>query len=151
LVEKVVGARRENGALKLKRLTARHLRIIGAHLSGLSIEQVAAEQRVTISTVSRVLNDPLAKTLLDRVYKSREEELHALAGQAVAAVRDGLDKGQGVTTRLRAVKTYAQLREVLLPKGVVQESAEDVIQRMLAKGTIINGDVNVQVNNGVQS
>jgi len=146
LVEKAIGKRRENGALKLSRLTNRHMKIIGAHLHGLSLEQIAMEQSVSVATVSRVLNDPLAVALLRKVYGHREDEIQALGGKAVDVVRRALDKDQPMSTQLRAVDRYAKLRETMLPKDKANESAEDVIARMLARGNIIGE--NIQINFG---
>lgn len=149
LVEKVIGTRRENGALKLKRLTNRHLKLIGAHLEGLSLEQIAHANHLTIATVSRVLNDPLAQAMLKRVYTSREGEIQALGGKAVDVVRRGLDKEQPIGVQLRAVDRYTKLRETMLPKDKLSDTAEDVIARMLERGNIIGE--NIQINIGGKS
>lgn len=145
LVEKSLGLRRENGAMKLKRLTARHLKILGMHLEGKSLENICMECNITMATASRVLNDPLAVAILKRVYTSRESEIQALGGKAIAAVRDGLTH-DSMGVKLRAVDKYAKLREVMLPKGGDRETAEDVIQRMLSQANFVNS--NVQINIG---
>jgi len=147
LVEKATGQRRANGAMKLKSLRTRHYAIIAKHLEGKSLEQVAIECRVSINTVSRVLNDPLAQTVLKRVYVGREGEIHALSGKAIQAVRDGLS-ADAIGTRLRAVDKYAKLREVMTTEKS-DESAEDVIARMLRNATIIGE--NIQINVGQKS
>jgi hypothetical protein len=146
LVEKLNGTRRENGAMKLKRLTARHYRIIGLHVEGKSLEQISRDCLITVSTASRILNDPLAQEIIKRMYSHRENEIQALGGQALEAVRDSLDKGQNVGTRLRGVAAYAKIRETMMPKDKGQESAEDVIARMLGSNLIVGN--NVQVNIG---
>ena len=86
--------------MKLKRLTHRHLSIIGMHLEGHSLEVIASNMNCTLNTVSRVLNDPLAQGILKRVYEDRKGEVHALGGKAIAAVREGLDDRQPIGTRL---------------------------------------------------
>jgi len=144
--EKVLGLRRENGAMKLKRLTHRHMQIIGMHLEGQSIEQVAYNNRVTISTVSRVLNDPLAQQLLKQVYSDKESEIQALAGKAIGVVRDALIGDHALSLKLRAVDRYVKVRETMLSKEKGPETAEDVIARMLSGGNIIAN--NVQINMG---
>lgn len=148
LIEKITGVRRETGALKLKRLTNRHMKIIGMHLEGMSLEQIAMNARVSIPTVSRVLNDPLATAILQKIYKGREEEIKALTGKAIDVVRKGMDGEQPMGVRLRAVDRLAKLRETVLPKDKGAESAEDVIARMLERTTIIGE--NVQINVGVE-
>ena len=146
LTEKHLGVRRENGAMKLKKLTNRHLKIVGMHLEGASVEMIASNCNCTISTVSRILNDPLAQQILKRVYSDREGEVQALGGKALQAVRDGLDKQQPINTRLRAVSSYAKVREVMMPKDKGSESAEDVIARMLAAVQINGGNVQMNFN-----
>lgn len=147
LVEKHLGIRRENGALKLKRLTARHLKVIALHLEGHSLETIANNIPCTISTVSRVLNDPLSQRILKTVYEDRKGEIHALGGKAVAAVRAGLDEKQTIGTRLRAVDRFAKIKSALVGEENSNESAEDVIARMFANTTVL-GNVNIQVNQG---
>lgn len=145
LMEKRVGIRRENGSAKLSKLTARHYKIIGLHLEGKSLEQICVECHVTISTASRVLNDPLAKSLLAKVYGHREQEIHALAGQALQATREALSPEKDIGTRLRGVDKFVKIRETMIDKEKGRETAEDVVAKILEKATI-NGDVNVQVN-----
>ncbi len=145
LTEKRVGLRRENGAMKLKRLTARHYGIIGRHLEGKSLEQICQECHVTISTASRVLNDPLAKELLAKVYGHREQEIHALAGHAIKATRDALTGDYDIGTKLRGVDKFVKIRETMIDKEKGRETAEDVVTKLLEKAQI-NGDVNIQVN-----
>jgi hypothetical protein len=147
LVEKINGQRRENGAMKLRRLTARHYRIIGMHLEGLSLERIARECLVTVSTASRIINDPLAQDIIKKVFSNREGEIQSLGGKALDAVRAGLDEGQTVGVRLKAVGAYTKMREAMLPKDKGSESAEDVIARILGNAKII-GTQNVQVNIG---
>lgn len=146
LVEKLSGARRENGAMKLKRLTARHYRIIGMHLEGRSLEHIARDCLITMSTASRILNDPLAQAIIGKTLVHREAEIQALGGKAVAAVRAALGDDQTVGVRLKGVNALAKLHETLMPKDKGQESAEDVIARMLSHGAIIG--TNIQVNIG---
>lgn len=145
LAEKRSGIRRENGALKLRRLTARHYKIIGLHLEGKSLEAICQECRVTISTASRILNDPLAKSLLAKVYGHREQEIHALAGKALEATRDALGADKDIGTRLRGVDKFVKIRESMLDKDEGRETAEDVVAKILEKAQI-NGTVNIQVN-----
>lgn len=151
LVEKRIGLRRENGAMKLKKLTARHLRIIGMHLEGFSVEQIAVSMPCSIPTVSRIVNDPLSQVILKRVYEDRQGELQSLGGVAIQAVREGLGPEQPIGVRLRAVDRYAKVRETMLSKDKIDESAEDVIARMLSRMNITaeNVQVNIGTGNGV--
>ena len=77
--EKRQGIRRANGARKLKKLSNRHLQILSMHLQGDSGETISTHRGITVITVSRVLNDPVCKNLLSRIYEDRQNELDALA------------------------------------------------------------------------
>ena len=145
LTEKMLGMRRMNGAMKLQRLTHRHLKIIGMHLEGHSLEMIAMNMPCSINTVSRVLNDPLSQVILKRTYEDRKGEVQALGGKAIAAVREGLDERHPVGTRLRAVDRFAKIRQTMLGEDAGEDSAEDVIARMLSRMNVA-GDVNIQVN-----
>lgn len=145
-VEKATGIRRENGAMKLTRLTHRHYKIIGLHLEGKSIEEIANTLHLSFSTISRVLNDPLSQGILKRVYNHREEEIHALAGKAIAATREALTGDHPVSVKLRGVDRFVKIRETMVNKEQGRESAEDVIARILSNAKFVNS--NVQINVG---
>jgi len=149
VAEKFLGIRRTNGAMKLKRLTNRHLSIIGMHLEGHSLEVIANNMNCTFSTVSRILNDPLAQSILKRVYDDRKGEVHALGGKAIEVVREGLSEEQSIGTRLRAVDRFVKIRQTMIGDEGGEETAEDVIARMLDRATVL-GDVNIQVNHVVK-
>lgn len=141
--EKRLGIRRESGALKLKKLTFRHRKIIAYHIQGFSNEQIAFYMNCTNMTVSRVLNDPLAQAYIQQAGRDRENELNALLGSAVSVVREGLTKeGLDIGTRLKAVDRYSKLRQTIIAKDQTQ-TAEDVIARMLERAKQINITQNV--------
>lgn len=144
--DKYIGRRRKNGALKLKRLTARHMDIISMHLQGLSGEDIAAEKNCTVVTVSRILHDPLAKGLISLIYKNRQGEIDALAGKALEAIRDGLSDKQGIRVRLGAVDKFNKLKDTIGEGDETVKTAEDVVAAIFA-GLKIEG-TNVQVNIG---
>jgi hypothetical protein len=140
--EKMYGIRRENGARKLTRLTRRHYEVVARHLSGQSGEQIHIYMGLSISTISRILNDPLVQTLLKKSYKDRQAELDALAGKAIGAVRIALEEGS-TSEKLAAVDKYAKLKGAIAPESNPMESAED-----FARAIVNNGTVNVQINQG---
>jgi len=143
--EKRLGIRKETGALKLKKLTFRHRKIIALHIQGFSGPQIAFYMNCSEVTVSRVLNDPLAKSYIDAAAKDREAEVKALMGSAVQGVREGLTKeGLSIETRLKAVDRYAKLQQAIDTKND-NASAEDVIAKMLdrIKAVQVNQQVNV--------
>lgn len=146
VMEKAVGVRRENGAVKLTRLTNRHYRIIGLHLEGKSLEEISSTLHVSFSTISRVVNDPLAQGILRKVYTHREEEIQSLAGRALQATRDALKEDQPIGVKLRGVDRFIKMREAMLSKDTGRESAEDVVARILSQANFVNS--NVQINVG---
>lgn len=136
------GIRRDTGAKKLVRLTRRHYEVIARHLAGQSGEQIHIAMGLSISTISRILNDPLAQQVLKKSYKDRQAELDALAGKAIGAVREALDNGSN-SEKLAAVDKYTKLKQAIAPESNPMESAED-----FARAIVNNGTVNVQINNG---
>ena len=145
--EKQIGIRRQTGARKLKRLTRRHYEIIARHLAGQSGNQVAVAMRITVGTVSRILNDPLAVEVVRRAHKDREKEVDALVGNAVEAVREVFqDEDSTTQQKMVAVEKAVKLREVLVDGDKEKETAEDVIQKLYAQINI-TGE-NIQVNVG---
>ena len=145
--EKRTGIRRSNGAKKLKKLSNKHLAMVSMHLEGKSGETIAKVMHVRVVTVSRVLNDPLVKQITARIFQDRQMELDALAGKAIAVVRDTMDK-EGNTTRerLTAVGQYTKLKETIGSEESATESAEDIVERIF-KGVSIR-DSHVQINVG---
>jgi Zn-dependent M28 family amino/carboxypeptidase len=61
--EKAQGIRRESGALNLKSLSPRHMKIISYHIAGVSNNDIARAMCLTPSRVSLVLSDPLAQRI----------------------------------------------------------------------------------------
>lgn len=145
--EKRQGVRRANGARKLKKLSARHLKIISLHLAGKSGEQIASLIGCTVVTVSRILNDPLARDLLTKVYEDRQAEIDALAGDAIQAVREGLQGDHPLREKLMAVDKFTKLKDSIGKGEDEGLTAEDVIERMFNRMNVA-GDVNVQINAG---
>jgi len=146
--EKRQGLRRANGARKLKKLSNRHLRIISLHLEGKSGEEIGVLLGCTIITVSRILNDPMAKEILGVIYKDRQGEIDALAGAAIDVVRGAL-LNDGVTTRerLSAVDRFTKLKDTIGKEEDTAKTAEDVVAAIFENSEIA-GDANVQINIG---
>lgn len=144
--EKRLGIRRDNGARKLKRLTRRHMDIITMHISGYSGTAIAALMSIRQSTVSLVLNDPLAQEIISAAYKDRESELTALTGRVVDTIRDGLDKNKDMRTRLAAVDKFAKVKAAIINKDETEDTAEDVAKRVLERANFLMVQ-NLQINN----
>jgi hypothetical protein len=145
--EKRIGVRRANGARKLKKLSSRHMKIISLHLKGSSGEEIAQTIGCTVITVSRILNDPLAKDLLSRIYEDRRAEIDALAGDAIDVVRQGLQGDHSIREKLTAVDKFTKLKDSIGKTEDEQMTAEDVIQKLFNTMSV-EGDLNVQINTG---
>jgi hypothetical protein len=139
--EKIYGIRRSNGSRKLQRISNRHYEIILRHLSGESGEQIHNAMGLSISTISRVLNDPLCQAIIRQSYKDRQAELDALAGLAIGGVRDALTKGS-TSEKLAAVDKYTKLKTTIASDSNPMESAEDFAR------AIVKNAQNVQINIG---
>ena len=142
--EKMYGVRRENGSMKLRRLGRRHYEVIARHLAGQSGEEIHLAMNLSISSISRILNDPLSQEVLKRSYKDRQAELDALAGRAIGAVRVALDIGS-TSEKLAAVDKYTKLKQTIAVDSNPMESAED-----FARAIVTNAQ-NVQINIGRQA
>ncbi len=62
--EKIMGKRKDNGALKLKELKPEHKQYVSCFINGMKGVEIAEQFNVAAITVYRVLNDPLAQTML---------------------------------------------------------------------------------------
>jgi len=139
LREKALGLRRPNGAALLKKLTVRHLQMINMHIAGMSMEQIAVQMRVSLSTVWKVITDPLSKTYFKNVYQARQQELDALLGQSTEAIRSTL-LGGTTKEKLQAVSVYTKLKQTVAPETNPAETAEDVASAIVAQAQ------NIQMN-----
>jgi len=139
LREKALGLRRENGAMHLKKLTPRHLQMVNMQIAGMSMEEIATAMRVSLSTVWKVVTDPLAKQYLRNIYEARQQELDSLLGRTTDAVRSALTTGT-TKEKLQAVSAYAKLKQVVAPETNPAQTAEDVATAIVAKAS------NIQMN-----
>ena len=141
--EKITGRRRSTGQLKLKRLTAKHLMIIAFHLQNMSGSAIANAIGCSEVKVSHVINDPLAREVIDGHLQLLKMEINALAKPAVQAVREGLEANQSLTNKFRAISMLKIVKEITGAEQQTQ-TAEDLVEALLSKG--INIQTNVQVN-----
>lgn len=137
--EKDLGVRSPTGALNLKKLSPRHIKIVKLHIGGKGTSAIASELDMTPGTVSRILSDPLVKSILQKVKDMHQQELDALFGNVVGALRKGLGDEMGLDANLKTIDRYVKVQG-LKDERAGPETAEDVIQRML--------QINIQVNNG---
>lgn len=130
--EKIIGRRLKTGAFPLKRLGTVHKNVIALHLRSLSNRDIALITGLNESTISRILNDPLAQEVIQLYLSGIDQELQGLAPMAVDALRSGLSS-QDTDTQLKAADKFfkATGRYAKAEKG--GESAEDVLARALAR------------------
>ena len=141
--EKQLGLRRADGSMNLTQLKPIHHRMLALYMAGFSQTDIARTLQKTDATISRWLHDPLVLLELDRFYKSQQLRLKAIAGKAVDAVDQALD-ADSLSDRLKGVDRYTKLRESLGDKDQGENTAEDVIERLLQQ-------INIQVNIGDQN
>ncbi len=106
--EKTIGKRLPSGVLRLKKLSPKHRQIVALHVQGRAIKKIAEEVGLAYISVWRVINDPLAKQLIDEFYESFDADFKVLKPLAIEAVREGLEDGD-TKTKLSAVDRYAKL------------------------------------------
>lgn len=148
LMEKARGDRLPNGLKPLKRLTTRHRAILQLHMLGIKGVDIAEHFHVRNTLVSRIINDPLGIEYLQMKSRLDDARFKALYGNAVDVVRDGMAPKETMTNRLRAANIYMERKDRLDDKhGKKDESAEDVIQRILEDPTVIANLSLTQINN----
>lgn len=132
--EKELGLRSASGAKHLKKLTGKHLTCINYHLAGESGENIAKAMGMTQPWVSSVLNDPLAKDIIERRFIDMDMELRALMPKAISRIRDGLNSADP-TVYLSATDKYFRSQGLYNPKNNTNPmlSAEDLVRQLLAE------------------
>ncbi len=147
LMEKARGDRLPNGLKLLKRLTTRHRAILNLHILGFKGVDIAEHFGVRNTLISRIIHDPLGQEYLEMKLKMDDARFSALYGKAVDVINDGLGGKETMSNRLRAANIYMERKDRLADKhGEKNDSAEDIIARILADPTIIQ-NLNLQVNN----
>lgn len=106
--EKILGARMPNGMMKLKKLNNIHKLMIAMHLDGLALGDVAQKLEVHYMTVWRVINDPLAREIIDNFRRGYEEDLKALFPKAIKVVKEALESSD-LKIALGGVDRYGKL------------------------------------------
>ena len=122
----------------LKTLRARHYKIIALHIAGQTNTQIATEIGVSIQTVGKTLNSPLAQDLINRALGQELEEaidlkgrLEELAGIGVSRLEDIIVNDADNKTALGAIKTvleYVQSKAVQKTENVnMTVTAADIV------------------------
>lgn len=125
--EKLSGRRRQSGALNLTRLTGKHLRIVNFHLTGMKGNDIAQIMGMTPVSISRVLNDPLVKEVVQNRFTDIDNELFASATKVVGEKLQDEDPA----IALRAADMVWRSRGRYEKRVDERPTAEDVVQKML--------------------
>ncbi len=105
---KVMGKRRQDGALNLKELKPEHKQYVACFVNGMKGVEIAEQYNVAAITVYRVLSDPLAKSLLGEFDEAFKEEFRSMFPLVANAIRDGLES-PGIATRLKSVDRWTKV------------------------------------------
>jgi hypothetical protein len=130
--EKEVGIRGANGAKLLKKLTGRHYSVINYHLAGEKASTIAKAMKITEVQVSIILNDPLARVVIEQRFVDMDMELRGLMPKAIDALRTGLESPD-TNVQLSAADKYFRTQGLYAPKREESAhlSAEDLVRQLL--------------------
>lgn len=125
--EKASGVRRASGAINLKRLTGRHLRVINYHLEGRKGYEIALLMSMSEANISKILTDPLAKDLIQKRFVEIDNEMYARSVEVVRVSMDNKDPA----IALRSAEMVWRARGRFEKVRDSRPTAEDVVARML--------------------
>ena len=143
--EKASGRRSPTGALRLKKLTGLHLRIINLHLAGMKGGEIALQMGRTQGWVSTVLNDPLVQAELQQRFIDTDNEMFARSTAVIAEAMNDVDP----SIKLRAAEMVWKARGKFNKPEDRRPTAEDVVARMLEIAAQ-TGEASVTVRTGPQ-
>ena len=136
--EKRLGVRDENGKLRLQRLRPIHRTMILLYVEGKDLKTIAEEVGRSYINVWQVINDPLAQSMINRSVQDAQEQLKQLQVKAIGVINAALDS-PSMEDNLKGIDRYVKMADHLGIGEGANETAEDVVQRILA-------NINVQVN-----
>lgn len=140
----------KTGAKPLKKLTSKHHKVIFFYLQGVSVSEIAAEMSLTISWVSTILADPLAKEIIEAHHNSVRNELKSLSGRAVQAQREILES-KNERNRLRASEIVLKANGLLEEKSSEQGSVKELMSRALQRISDRSEKINVRMTETTRS
>lgn len=114
--EKLMGIRNANGSMKLKELGPKHERVIEMFLLGRSHKEISKETEYSVPHISLIVNDPLARGVIERVSQHWEDELKAMKPLVLNVLRKGL-LHDSIKIGLSAVDRYAKMTGAEEDKG----------------------------------
>jgi hypothetical protein len=113
-----------------KRLRMIHRRVIACHLTGFSNGEIDKQLGKADGYTSQVLNDPLAKSVLEAAYKDFDMEMRALIPSAIQTMRRGMASGDtGVA--LKAADMALKANRYYDKRDGTEVTAEEVVERVL--------------------
>lgn len=113
-----------------KRLKSKHKQILSLYAQGEPRVKIAAVFKCHPIFVSMLAGTDLGKAYIAEMQTHIESDLRNLTHKSVEAIRDGLQNG-AIETKLKAAKLQLETTRDI-GKGRGQESAEDLIARMLS-------------------
>ena len=135
--DKVIGLRRSNGHVNLKKLRPVHERMIALHINGVSGADIALQFKCSAFTVYRILGDPLAASLIAEVGEHYREEFKQLFPLVYKAVKEGLENPSS-KVRLASVDRFARINR-MIDGDSDEDGTEKYVKRVIdARTTIVN-------------
>lgn len=125
-----------------KRLTPKHRQILSLYAQGMKREEIGNFCHCTPALVTMLARTDIGRAYLQSIEETMDQRLRALYSKTIDAIDDQLCNGRGAD-KIAAAKLQLQATGKLGTRQEETETAEDVIQRILALQ--INGDVNINV------
>lgn len=126
-----------------KRLTPKHRQILSLYAQSMKREDVASLCKCTPALVTMLAKCDLGRAYLKEIEETMDQRLRLLQHKTIDAIEDQLDNGKGENKLKAAALQMRATGKLGHDPREGEDTAEDVIQRILQ----IAGDVNIQVNN----
>lgn len=127
--QKAAGVRSSSGQTRLTKLTGKHFRIINFHLQGMKGTEIARLMGMTGTQVSLVLNDPLARAVIQSRFIDIDNEMYARSHTVVAEAMNSKDPA----IALRGADMVWRARGRFEKKESDKLGAEDLVRMMLER------------------
>jgi len=111
-IEKVLGKRRKNGMVNLKKLKPKHLKMIACYVSGMSINDIAEQFDVSQVCVQQTITDPLAAQYIDDFSERHKNEFNSMFPLVNNTIRGALESDL-LTNQLKGVDRWGRLHKIV--------------------------------------
>lgn len=111
-VGKVLGERRHDGVLNLKRLKPRHLKIISYFIEGIQSTEIARILDLSHQCVLNTIKDPLAAKYIEEFAEGHKADFNAMFPLVNEAIHGALT-GPGIDTKLKGVDRWHKLHKTI--------------------------------------